>query len=223
MTDNPGIRDGWGAKIKSRRILRFRWNAGLALLVFLALPPQEPAAQDAGTDQPIFRRFALTRKTSKIAQRLFEIPMSLHPQSDPDAEINKNLGFNYVSSGRPDNRWYISSSLGFSKMEWEPSDPNVDLVKLRTFDLTFLVNRLFGGWMVTSFGLGLGVMDGLVVFSQPGSFSERLEPFIPVHIGLGARLGSTLQLGLKVTHFPFFRQHPVIASTRILLGIGYNY
>ena len=197
--------------------------AALGLLLFLALLPCQASAQDTESQESIFQRFALSRKVPKIGQRLFEFPVALHPQTDSNAEIKKNLGFNYISSGRPDSRWYLSSSLGFSKMEWMPSDPNIDLVKVRTFDWSFLVNRLSAGWMVTTFGLGIGVMDGLVNYAEPGKFSERLELFIPVHFGLAARLGATVQVGLKVVHFPFFRQNPVIGTTRLLVGLGYSY
>lgn len=194
------------------------------LIVLCLLPLQALAqAQEMGEEETIFRRFQLTRKVRKTEQKLFEIPVALHPQSDSDARIKKNFGFNYISSGRPDNRWYVSSSIGISKMEWEPSDPNINLVKLRTFDWSFLVNRLFSGWLVYSFGLGLGIMDGLIVYAEPGQFSERLEPFIPIHLGLGARLGDTVQVGLKLSHFPFFRQKPAIATTRLLFGIGFSY
>lgn len=199
-----------------------RW-AGAATLIVICVLPLQTLAQEMGKEETIFRRFQLSRKVPKTVQKLFEIPVALRPQSDSDAEIKKNFGINYVTSGRPDNRWYISSSVGISKMEWEPSDPNVDLVKLRTFDWSFLVNRLYSGWLVASFGLGLGIMDGFVQFSETGQFSERLEPFIPIHFGLAARLGGTLQVGLKLSHFPFFRQTPAIATTRLLVGIGFSY
>lgn len=207
----------------ARRLPSAVGGAALGLLLILALLPFRAAAQEKESQESIFQRFALSRKVPKIGQRLFEFPVALHPQTDSNAEINKNLGFNYISSGRPDNRWYLSSSLGFSKMEWVPSDPNIDLVKVRTFDWSFLVNRLSAGWLVTTFGLGIGLMDGLVKHAEPGRFSERLEPFIPVHFGLAARLGNTVQVGLKVVHFPFFRQNPVIGTTRLLVGLGFSY
>lgn len=185
--------------------------------------PNALQAQEVSEDEPIFRRFQLSRKVRKSWQAVFEIPVALRPQSDDNAEIIKNFGFNYVSSFRPNNRWYLSRSLGISKMEWISSDPNVRRVKVRTFDMTFLVNRVFDGLLVTSFGAGLGLMDGLVEFAEPGGFSERLEPFIPIQFGLAVRLGDTFQLGLKVSHFPFFRQEPVIATTRVLIGVGFSY
>ena len=212
----------------ARNLAEFGQGArlGLLLIVFsltVLFAPFQALAQNKESQESIFQRFALSRKPPKTEQKVFEFPVGIRPQSDEDAEINKNLGFNYISSGRPGGRWYLSSSLGFSKIEWEPTDPSVDLVKLRTFDWSFLVNRLSGGWLVTSFGLGFGIMDGLVKYAEPGNFSERLEPFIPIHFGLAARLGDTLQVGLKLVHFPFFRSNPVIATTRLLAGIGFSY
>ncbi len=195
------------------------------LLLFAAVcaGPGPASSQETGKEENIFRRFAQERKVRKNWQALFELPVLLQPQSASDADIRKNLGLNYVSTFRPNSRWYFSRSIGFSRMEWAPKTPSIRVVKVRTFDITMVLNRLSGGWLVTSFGLGLGIMDGLVVFSGPDGFSERLEPFIPIQFGMAVRLGETIQLGLKISHFPFFRQKPAISTTRVLVGLGFNY
>ena len=179
--------------------------------------------QDDQDDRPIFRRFAMKREDPSDWQALFEIPFLLRPQSQADADIERNMGLNYVTSFRPDRKWYMSRSVGFARMEWVPKDSSVARVKVRTFDVTFIVNNLAGGWFVTSFGLGLGVMDGLVKFKDSRNFNERLELFIPIQFGLAIRLGDTLQLGLKISQSTFFRSNPPISTTRLLFGVGFNY
>ncbi len=107
-------------------------------------------------------------------------------------------------------------------MEWHPKQSVINTVKVKTFDITLIANHLYRSTLVTSFGVGLGVMDGLVTFNDPGRFSTRLEPFIPLQAGIALRLGS-VQVGLKVSQFSFFRSNPVISTTRVLFGLGFNY
>ena len=202
------------------------------LLLFAALAATWPgwaapalAQQEQGNPDtpPIFRRFALTREKPRFWQALFEFPVALRPQGQPDAEIEKNLGLNYVISFRPNNRFYFSRSLGFTRMEWVPKDSAQRRVKVKTFDTTLILNRLFKSTFVLSFGLGLGVMDGLITFKDERNFQPRLEPFFPIQLGLAVRLGESFQVGLKFSHFLFFRSDPIISNSRLLLGLGFNY
>jgi hypothetical protein len=203
-----------------------RPSASLVLAAFagLALVATAPSLADAQPEEekPIFRRFALTRERPKFWQALFELPVQLRPQGQPDAEIERNLGLNYVTSFRPNNRIYFSRSLGFTRMEWLPKNSSQRRVKVKTFDITLILNNLLKSSLVTSFGIGLGIMDGLITFNDERNFSTRLEPFIPLQVGVGLRLGRT-QVGLKVSQFSFIRSNPIISNTRILLGVGFNY
>ncbi len=182
-----------------------------------------PAPVSAQANDSIFQRFSMSREKPKGWQALLEVPVLLRPQTQADAEIKKNLGFNYVSAFRPGNRLYFSRGLGFARMEWEPRQSDVKTVKVKTFTATLALNHLFRSTLVTSYGVGLGVMDGLITFNDDRNFSARLEPFVPLQIGLALRLGRTFQLGLKFVHFGFLRTNPVISNSRILLGLGVNY
>lgn len=199
-----------------------RLPALLLLLAIGATASGTPAAAEDAEQKPIFRRFALTRDKPDFWQALFEVPLYLRPQGNADARIERNLGFNYVTSYRPGNRIYFSRSIGVTRMEWHPVDSTVEKVAVKTFDVTLILNHLYRSTLVTSFGLGLGVMDGLVTFNDERDYSTRLEPFIPIQFGMGVRLGG-VQVGLKVSQFSFFRSNPVISNTRVLLGVGFNY
>ncbi|MCZ6532740.1 MAG: hypothetical protein O7A08_07220 [SAR324 cluster bacterium] len=201
------------------------WVVTVVLLAAVCFSPEVAPAQEANEqeDHNIFNRFVLRREEPKNWQALIEFPVFLRPQSQPNAKVIKNLGLNYVSTFRPQSRWYLSRSIGFARMEWIPDNTAVSRVKVRTFQTLILLNRLAAHWLVISFGIGLGIMDGLVEFKDRRVFNERLEPFVPFQFGLAARVGQTLQLGLKISHFPFFKTGPAISTTRVLLGIGYNY
>lgn len=206
----------------STRSTLFCLLAALAFSIAGTALGSRAAAQEPESD-PIFRRFEISRKRPKFWQVLLEIPVLLRPQGQSDAEIEKNLGFNYVTSFRPNSRVYFSRSLGLAKMEWLPRETGVRQVKVRTIDTTLILNHLFKSTLVTSYGLGIGAMDGIITFNDGRKFETRLEPFIPLQFGLGLRLGKTVQLGLKFSQFYFFRTNPIISNSRLLLGLGFNY
>lgn len=200
-----------------------RWALMLVLVLLMAAGGPAGAWAVAEPEESIFQRFALKRQNQRFQQASLEIPLYLRPQTDPDSKINQNLGFNYLSAYRPEGRFYASRSIGIAITEWEPTAPEVRKVKVKTFDISILLNRLHSSSMVSSFGLGLGMMDGTIYFAESPFYEPRLEPFIPIHIGLAVRLGENFQLGLKFTQFSFFRTDPVISFSRTLLGVGLNY
>ncbi len=192
----------------------------LSLLV--AGLPSAGSAQEEEND-PIFRRFEMSRKRPRNWQAFFEIPAYLRPQGERDAEIEENLGLNYVTSFRPNRRVYFSRSVAVTRMEWFPQDSAVRRVRVKTLDVSMLLNNLFGSTLVTSYGLGVGIMDGVINFNDDRIFDTRLEPFFPLQFGLSVRLGGDVQLGLKYSQFFFFRGDPIISNSRLLLGLGFNY
>ena len=196
---------------------------GAVLLMVVEGPTYAEEQEPAKEESSIFQRFALRRDPPKFFQTMIEVPVSLRPQTDPEAETTYNLGFNWVSGFRPLNRFYMTRSFGLAAMEWQPTDSAVEKVKVKTVDLSFQLNHRSTEWMVTTFGLGIGMMDGLIYFNDERVFDPRLEPFIPVHFGMALRMGETWQVGLKYSQFSFFRSRPLISLGRIMLGIGYNY
>ena len=183
-----------------------------------------PVVETEASEEPsIFQRFALRRDPPKFFQTVIDLPILLRPQTDPKAEILKNAGINWMSSFRPNDPIYSSQSLGIAILEWLPTDPSIAKVKVKTVEASILVNHRSATWLVTTFGFGLGLMDGLIYFNDERVFDPRLEPFIPFQIGWAARLGDSFQLGVKYQQFTFFRSQPVISLGRVLVSLGYSY
>lgn len=189
---------------------------GACLLGWDALPA---AGQETDT---VFRRFDSGLQVAKIWQRSIEVPVYLRPQTDPDSEIVSNTGLNYVVSYRPENRIYFSRSFGYAKMEWEPKDGDVNSVRVIQFDITEIVNFTLFHTVVVNFGLGLGFMDGLTIM-RDGRYQTRLEPFIPIQMGLALPLGGTFVMSVKGVQSSYFWPGPVVSAFRGLVGFGYNY
>ena len=174
-------------------------------------------------DDSIFRRFAETRKRPKFQQILLEIPVALRPQTQPDSEILKNQGLNYVNSLRPQHRFFISRSIGLARMEWAPKAAAVVRVKVKTLDISTILNFNLQSTFILHLGFGFGIMDGLVVFSDERNFETRLELFIPLQVGISLALGEAYQVGVKFVQSTFFRTDPVVSVARTLIGFGFNF
>ncbi len=194
----------------------------VALLLADLSSPISASAQESG-DGSIFRRFAQRRKSPKYRQTVIEFPILLRPQTQSDAQIEKNLGINYIGALRPQNRLYLSRGFNLAKMEWKPKSPDIDRVRVKTFEMTQILNYNLSSLFVLNFGFGIGLMDGVILFNTSRNFETRLELFIPFHFGVGLRLGDTYQLGLKLAQSTFFKTGPVISVTRVLIGFGYNF
>lgn len=192
----------------------------MAALVVIVPPGEEAWAREK--DDSIFRRFSEKREHISNRFRLFEVPVAIRPQTNADAEIQENLGFGYVQGFFPRNPIFISFGISAARLEWLPEDPEITSVNVKQFDLTqslnFRIKRLF----VLSFGLGLGIMDGLVLYPD-GTFDHQLLPYIPVQFGAVVPMGDTLLLSLRAVHTPFFGSGDVIGHSRVVLGLGYYY
>jgi len=179
-----------------------------------------PAAA-TGTDT-IFRRFSEQREHVSNRFRLFEVPVAIRPQTNGDADIEENLGFGYVTGIYPRNTIFASFGFHLARIEWRPKDPEIESVEIKQFDviqsLNFRIKRLF----TLSFGVGIGLMDGLVLYSD-GKFAHELLPYIPVQMGVLFSLGDTLVLGLRAVQTPYFGEGDVIGHGRLMLGLGFYY
>jgi len=193
--------------------------SGVAWALLMALAAAPAAAQEAG--RPMFDRFGSARDIVFTWQRMVELPASIRPQTAPGAHIVANEGINYVVAFRPESRVYFSRSFGYARMQWQPEDA-VRSIHVIQFDVTEILNFLIARTFVLSFGVGLGVMDGLIV-ERTGDYQTRLEPFLPVQVGAAALLGRRFILGVKIVQSSFFGPGPVASVTRGMIGFGYNY
>lgn len=179
-------------------------------------------AQPLAEERSIFQRFGSGRVAPENWQLMPEIPVFLRPQFDPDAEIVNNSGANLVVAFRPRNRIYFSRSYDFAQMSWKPKSGSVKKVELTSFDISEMINFSVKRLVIITFGLGLGVMDGLIVRTED-RFRTRLEPFIPIQLGLGLLTGSAFTVAVKVSQHFFFGPGPGVSLTRGLIGVGYNF
>jgi hypothetical protein len=170
----------------------------------------------------IFTRFDSEHAAPEAWQTMAEFPFYLRPQLDPGAEIVQNRGVDLVISFRPRNRVYFSRGYGFSQMEWLPSSGSVEKVQLTTMEISEILNVSLKREVILSFGLGIGLMSGLIRFDD-GGLRSRLEPFLPIQFGLGFYPVGPVMLELKLWHAFFLGPGPVVSATRGLIGVGYNF
>ncbi len=197
-----------------------RVAAAAAVLALVALAAAQARGQGAG-QRPIFNRFAGAPREPASRMRLFEVPVYLRPQTNADADIVHNLGLSYVEGFFPRNRVFVSFGYNYAQQEWEPASGEVEKVRVKQFDLTQHLNFWVERALFLNLGLGLGLMDGLLEF-EDDDFQHRLEPYIPIQLGLGVPLGD-LVVSLRVVHSPFLGSGPLISHTRGQLGLGYMF
>jgi len=200
----------------------------LRLLLILALVPVGWAAGTARAADPpgegsIFRRFLQEREVPPSRQAMVEFPVAAAPQAERDAEILVNTGLTYVVSAHPKDRVYLSQSWGFARTAWRETGGSVGKVQVITLDISQVLNVSLWRKAVFSFGLGVGLMDGEIHYRDSRGLDTRLEPYIPVQVGLGLPVGRSFYGGLKVVQSSFFGPGPVVSLTRVLLGLGVNY
>lgn len=189
--------------------------------VAMVLGPWSAQAQ-TGTDQPIFQRFRTEMELPHTRQLLIELPVGVQPQTHRDADIVENAGLNINFATRPLSRIYVSQGFNFTKLEWQPAEPDLRTVRVLAFDVTQQLNVSIRRVFVFGVGVGLGLMDGVVI--KPGNdFQTRLEPYIPLHIFFGLPLGSGGIVGVKAAQSSFVGPGPVLSALRVLVGLGFNY
>ena len=184
--------------------------------------PDAPLGQfpPAGGDS-MFRRFSATRELSKTWQTMFEVPVALSPQTDPGAHIAANDGLNWVTAFEPLNRVYFSRSIGWAHMKWYPGG-QLQSTEVVQWEWSEIVNVAARPWWIISLGGGLGFMDGMI-FYKSGAFVHRFEPFVPIQIGTGLRLGRSWFVDAKLLQSSYFGPGPVASAARTVIGVGYNY
>ncbi len=190
--------------------------------LFWVLPMTQALAQDSSQDRSIFRRFSEEPKTPGFRMGIFEIPVYLRPQTNPNAEIVENIGINYVRSFFPGSLIFTSLGFNFARMEWRPENPAIESEEVKQFDITLTYNAWIKRSMIVSMGAGLGLMDGLVINSD-GSFNHSLVPYIPLQLGWILPIGSDLRISLRWAHTPYLGSGPVLGNSRILAGVGFVY
>lgn len=178
-------------------------------------------AQGTG-DEPIFRRFSTPPRRSDSRLRLFEVPVALRPQTDADAEIEENVGLGYEIGFQPFNRAFASAGISIGRQEWRPTHPGVALVETKQMDLYQALNFWLGRTFIASVGLGLGVLDSLVL-RENGTFEHNVVPTLPFRLGLGVVLGDKFFVTLRGVATPFLTEGYVAGHSRLLLGFGWSY
>lgn len=196
--------------------------AGMVVAGSMMLLPRTAGAQ-FGDGDSIFRRFDSERSQVPTWQAMFEVPVAVRPSTMPDADIVANLGLNYTLSLRPENRIFVSRSYHFGRMEWKPVEADLRNIQVIEFGVSEILNFRLGESLFMGLGLGLGVMDGTIVYTDERNFDTRLEPFIPLHFVLGLDLGSRLVASVKVTQSSYFGPGPVLSVLRTLVGVGWKY
>jgi hypothetical protein len=191
----------------------------LPIIALLAVLIPGPAA---GQGPSIFTRFAADNAAPEVWQVMPEVPFYLRPQLDPDAEVIQNRGLDLVVSFRPRNRVYFSRSYGFGQMAWEPTDESIEKVQLTTMEVSEILNASIKRSAILSFGIGLGLMSGLIRY-EDDHFISRLEPYLPLQFGVGFYPAGPLMLELKLWHAFFLGPGPVVSATRGLFGVGYSF
>jgi hypothetical protein len=182
---------------------------------------QEPATQ-APDDTPIFRRFAAPQRPTSTRLTVLEVPVTLRPQTDADAPVDENLGLGYELGVQPGNRLFGSVAFTLGRMEWRPSDPAVVSAEVKQFDVSQSLNFRAGRRVLIGVGLGLGVLDSLVVRAD-GSFEHNVVPYVPFRLGLGLFLGDSLLVSLRLAVTPFFAEGHAVGQSRVLLGLGWTH
>lgn len=190
------------------------------LLLALLCVPLPAAAQ--GQDDSIFNRFAEGVETPARRQRMLEVPVALRLQTFREVDVERNAGLGYVWGIRPTDRIYVSYSLSIAQQRWSPKEGDIDRAESTQLEAVQHLNFWMGRAAVFSFGLGLGLMDGLVVFDD-NDFITRYEPYIPVQLGLVVPVGDTVVTSLRASVSPFWGRGPVLSHGRLLFGLGYNY
>ncbi len=153
---------------------------------------------------------------------MFEVPVALRPQTDSQAEIKENVGINYVLSILPRNRIFGSLGFNLGRMEWIPSAPEIASADVKQFDVTQNFNFWIQRVLIIHFGIGLGLLDSLVVFANR-DIEHNVVPYIPLQVGLAVPLGQTMILGIRIVTTPFFGDGPVVGTTRLLAGAGFTF
>lgn len=195
------------------------WNVAASQAMEAVTQPVD--GQFGAPNTSIFQRFSGGRDVSRTWQTMFEVPVGLYPQIDPNSHVLVNEGLNWVTSYLPLNRVYFGRSIGYAHMEWEPGG-QLDTTEVVEWNWTEILNIAVRPWWVISFGVGAGFMDGMI-FYKDGSFVHRFEVFVPAQVGTGFRLGQMWFLGLKLAQSSYFGPGPVASATRSLVGVGYNY
>ncbi|MDH4249503.1 MAG: hypothetical protein OEW39_16980, partial [Deltaproteobacteria bacterium] len=72
----------------------------LLILVLSGISPSPPLRAETG-ESLIFNRFSEGLTPRAATQDLFEIPVLLRPQGDPNASLQRNWGLGYVSGSQP--------------------------------------------------------------------------------------------------------------------------
>ena len=154
--------------------------------------------------------------------RIFELPVGLRPQTDAQAERIDNLGLGYEVGFRPFDRVFMSLGVNWGRMAWAPTDPVAERSEVKQVDVSQSLNFWVARLMVISVGFGVGLMDGITV-DRDGHFEHSVVPYIPMRLGVGAMLGDTVWVGLRIAATPFFVQGHSLGQSRLLLGLGWVY
>lgn len=179
-------------------------------------------AQSDSGNAPIFRRFTSPPSRSETRMRMLEVPVRVRPQGDPQADVGQDQGIGYTVAALPFNSVFSSVGVDFARLRWAPTDPRAASVEVKTLDGHQDVNFWLWRRFVFSFGLGLGVMDSLVI-EPNGGFEHHLLPYIPVRFGLDVALYDKIFVGARLAITPFFSSGFEAGHARLLVSLGWAY
>ena len=193
----------------------------LILLILTGTVPGHLAAQQSG-EEPIFRRFLRDREIVTYRMGMFEFPVLLRPQTYSDADVRENLGVGYVLALSPRNQVFTAIGINWARMEWRPSNPEVEVIDIKQIDISQSLNFWLWRTFVIGLGAGVGIMDTFVLLSGGGA-EHQIVPYVPLQVGLVIPLGNRWHLGLRLVHTPFMGSGAASGTTRLLFGIGGSY
>lgn len=198
--------------------LKFPPPIFIILLIFAACWWPPLAAREHG-ENPIFRRFTPERKTVTNRMAMFEFPVLLRPQTYSGAEVRENLGVGYVLALFPKNQVFTAVGINWARMEWRPSNPEVEVINIKQLDISQSLNFWLWRKFVIGLGAGFGIMDSLTLLSG-GGVEHQIVPYVPLQVGLVIPLGGRLHFGLRLVHTPFMGSGAASGTTRLLFGLG---
>lgn len=197
-------------------------NPNPPLLPGPANPTNTPPSSE-GNEAGIFGRLDSSRAFREREQIMVGSSFWAQPVAMSDARVTENQGIRYAHSFRPRAMVYGGWAWEMNSTHWVPKDPSI--AEIQVFQLAYENSLNF--WLrrvaVMRIGLGLGLMSGLVRYNDARVFQTRLEPYIPISLGLGFYITDSTMVEWSGSLSPFFGPGPVMNLWRQGVSVGFNF